>query len=327
MTGRASILVVGGAGYIGSHMVRQLDWAGHRVTTLDDLSTGHRDAVLAGDFVQGSCGDSAVLDELLGQRRFDAVMHFASFIQVGESVTAPGKYYQNNLCASLTLLDGLVRHGIRQFLFSSTAAIFGIPERIPIDEAHPQRPINPYGRTKWMLEQALVDYQQAHGLESVCLRYFNAAGAAPDAALGERHDPETHLIPLILQVAARRRPAIQVYGNDYPTPDGTCIRDYIHIEDLCTAHLLALDWLLAGGGSARYNLGNGQGFSVQAVIDAVRRLTGHPIPQTWVARRPGDPAILVADAAAIQQALGWQPRYPDLDTLIAHAWAFEQRRS
>ncbi|CAK0767857.1 Galactowaldenase [Gammaproteobacteria bacterium] len=219
-----------------------------------------------------------------------------------------------------------MRHGIRRFLFSSTAAIFGIPDHLPIDEQHPQRPINPYGRTKWMLEQALADYQQAHGLEAVCLRYFNAAGAAPDARLGERHDPETHLIPLILQVAAGRRPVIQVYGNDYPTPDGTCIRDYIHIEDLCTAHLLALDWLLSGGGSARFNLGNGQGFSVQAVIDAARRLTGRAIPQALASRRAGDPARLVADAQAIRQALGWQPRYPDLDTLIAHAWAFEQRR-
>ena len=318
------ILVVGGAGYIGSHMVKMLGRLGCQVTTLDDLSSGHRDAVLAGNFVLGSCGDRAVLDAVLS-RGFDGVMHFASFIQVGESVQHPDKYYQNNVVNTLTLLDAMRAHGIHRFIFSSTAATMGEPQYIPIDERHPQQPINPYGRTKLMVEQLLTDYDTAYGFKSVCLRYFNAAGADPEGELGERHDPETHLIPLILQAASGRRSHISVFGRDYDTPDGTCIRDYIHIEDLCSAHWLALQSLMQGGGSQAYNLGNGTGFSVQAVLDAAERVTGRTIPVVEAPRRAGDPARLVADSRLAREKLGWQPQYADLDTIIEHAWQWEQR--
>jgi UDP-glucose 4-epimerase len=321
----AHVLVVGGAGYIGSHMVLALDRAGHRVTVLDDLSKGHRDAVLAGRFVQGDLGDPAVLDPLLSEDRPDAVMHFAAFIEVGESVRDPAKYYRNNFARTQALLDAMRAHGVDAFIFSSTAAIFGEPRRVPIDEDHPKAPINPYGRSKWMVEQLLEDYDAAYGLRSVALRYFNAAGADPRCRTGERHDPETHLIPLVLQAASGRREAITVFGQDYDTPDGTCIRDYIHVEDLCEAHLLALEHLLAGGGSRRYNLGNGAGYSVREVIDAARRVTGRAIPQRYGERRPGDPARLVADAGRIARELGWAPRFPDLEDIVAHAWAWERR--
>jgi UDP-glucose 4-epimerase len=318
------ILVVGGAGYIGSHMVNMLAGQGARVTTLDDLSGGHRDAVLHGDFVLGNCGDAPLLADLLARHRFDAVMHFASFIQVGESVQKPEKYYQNNVVHTLTLLQAMLAHGVGHFIFSSTAATFGEPHYTPIDEDHPQDPINPYGRSKLFIEQALADLDRAHGLRSVCLRYFNAAGADPAGQLGERHDPETHLIPLVLQAANGRRPHIGVFGRDYDTPDGTCIRDYIHITDLCSAHALALRHLLAGGASQNFNLGNGQGFSVQEVIDTARRVTGREIAVVDGPRRPGDPARLVADSRRARQVLGWQPAYPELGTIIAHAWKWEQ---
>lgn len=317
------VLVVGGAGYIGSHMVKMLGRRGDQVTTLDDLSSGHRDAVLHGDFVLGSCGDRPLLDDVLSQG-FDAVMHFASFIQVGESVAQPDKYYANNVSHTLTLIDAMRAHGVSRFIFSSTAATFGEPLYSPIDERHPQQPINPYGRTKWIIEQALADYDRAYGFKSVCLRYFNAAGADPEGQLGERHDPETHLIPLVLQAASGRRPHISVFGRDYDTPDGTCIRDYIHIEDLCSAHLLGLQSLMQGEASQSYNLGNGNGFSVQEVIDAARQVTGRTIPVVEAPRREGDPARLVADAAMARQRLGWQPQYADLATIIAHAWRWEQ---
>jgi UDP-glucose 4-epimerase len=320
------ILVVGGAGYIGSHMVKMLGNFGCQVTTLDNLSAGHRDAVLCGNFVQGDIADRPLLDALLGQG-FDGVMHFASFIQVGESVQHPDKYYQNNVVNTLNLLDAMNAAGIKRFIFSSTAATFGEPLYSPIDEAHPQQPINPYGRTKWMVEQALADYDRAYGLKSVCLRYFNAAGADPEGQLGERHDPETHLIPLVLQVASGRRSAISVFGRDYDTPDGTCIRDYIHIQDLCSAHWLALQSLARGGPSQAYNLGNGNGFSVQEVIDVAERVTGRKIAVTDAPRRPGDPARLVADATQARRALGWAPEFSDLATIIAHAWQWETRTS
>jgi UDP-glucose 4-epimerase len=320
------VLVVGGAGYIGSHMVKMLGQQGCRVTTLDDLSSGHRDAVLCGDFVQGNFGDRAVLDAVLSQG-FDAVMHFASFIQVGESVQQPDKYYRNNVIYTLGLLDAMRAHGVNKFIFSSTAATFGEPQYSPIDERHPQQPINPYGRTKLMVEQALADYDKAYGFKSVCLRYFNAAGADPEGQLGERHDPETHLIPLILQVASGRRPHISVFGQDYDTPDGTCIRDYIHINDLCSAHWLALQSLMSGQSSQAYNLGNGNGFSVQEVIDAAKQVTGRNIPVQHAPRRAGDPARLVADATQARQKLGWQPQYADLATIVLHAWAWEQKQN
>jgi UDP-glucose 4-epimerase len=320
------VLVVGGAGYIGSHMVKMLGQQGCHVTTLDDLSSGHRDAVLCGDFVQGNFGDRAVLDAVLSQG-FDAVMHFASFIQVGESVQQPDKYYRNNVAYTLGLLDAMRAHGVNKFIFSSTAATFGEPQYTPIDERHPQQPINPYGRTKLMVEQALADYDKAYGFKSVCLRYFNAAGADPQGQLGERHDPETHLIPLILQAASGRRPHISVFGQDYDTPDGTCIRDYIHINDLCSAHWLALQSLMSGQSSQAYNLGNGNGFSVQEVIDAAKQVTGRNIPVQHAPRRAGDPARLVADATQARQKLGWQPQYADLATIVLHAWAWEQKQN
>jgi len=318
------ILVVGGAGYIGSHMVKLLGQQGCSVTTLDDLSSGHPDAVLFGELVQGNFGDPEVLDSVLS-RGFDAVMHFASFIQVGESVQRPDKYYRNNVTYTLGLLDAMRAHGVNKFIFSSTAATFGEPQYSPMDERHPQQPINPYGRTKLMVEQALADYDRAYGFKSVCLRYFNAAGADPEGLLGERHDPETHLIPLVLQAASGRRPSISVFGRDYDTPDGTCIRDYIHIQDLCTAHWLALQTLMRGSDSQSYNLGNGNGFSVQEVINTAEKVTGRKIPVLNASRRDGDPARLVADSRLAQEKLGWKPQYADLATIIEHAWGWEEK--
>ncbi len=318
-------LVIGGAGYIGSHMVKRLGQLGCAVTTLDNLSSGHRDAVLCGDLVVGDLADKALLADVLQPGRFDAVMHFASFIQVGESVQKPAMYYANNVTNTLHLLDAMRAAGVQRFIFSSTAATFGEPQYTPIDERHPQAPINPYGRSKLMIEQVLEDYDRAYGLKSVCLRYFNAAGADPQAELGERHEPETHLIPLVLQAASGRRADIAVFGRDYDTPDGTCIRDYIHINDLCEAHWLALQSLMQGASSQRYNLGNGAGFSVQEVIDTVRRVTCLPIAVREAPRRDGDPARLVADARLAREKLGWQPKFPDLETIVRHAWAWEKK--
>jgi UDP-glucose 4-epimerase len=321
-----NILLVGGAGYIGSHMLHLLLQAGHTVTTLDNLSSGYRDAVSGGDFVYGDIADSTLLDRLFSYNRFDAVFHFASFIQVGESVIKPDIYYQNNFVNTVNLLNAMLRHGVGNFIFSSTAAIFGELEYYPLDEAHPKAPVNPYGRSKLMVEQVLEDYDRAFGLKSICLRYFNAAGAHPEALLGERHLPETHLIPLILQAASGRRESVSVFGRDYPTADGTCVRDYIHVMDLCDAHQLALEKLCREGGcSAAYNLGNGNGFSVQEVIDSAERVTGRRINVIDAPRREGDPAHLVADSAIARQQLGWKPKYADLDTIIRHAWQWEQK--
>lgn len=318
------VLVVGGAGYIGSHMVKMLLAHGHQVITFDNLSGGFRDAVLGGEFVEGDLADRVALDNLFALHQPDAVMHFASFIQVGESVKLPDKYYRNNFSNTVNLLDAMVAHGVKRFIFSSTAAIFGEPEYVPIDELHPTRPLNPYGRSKWMVEQMLVDYGLAFGLRYVCLRYFNAAGADPAGLLGERHEPETHLIPLVLQAASGRRPHIAVFGRDYDTPDGTCIRDYIHIVDLCSAHLLALNKLSDGGQSNCFNLGNGEGFSVQQVIDAAQRITGASIQVVDAERRAGDPARLVADASRARRVLGWVPRHAELDAIIEDAWRWER---
>jgi UDP-glucose 4-epimerase len=304
-------------------MVKQLARSGTEVITLDNLSCGYRDAIKYGEFVEGDLGDPAVLDYIFSNYTVDAVMHFAAFIEVGESVREPALYYQNNVMNTMVLLDAMIQHDIAHFIFSSTAAIFGEPEYTPIDEKHNTNPINPYGRSKLMVEQILEDYDTAYGLKSTCLRYFNAAGADPDGELGERHDPETHLIPLILQAASGRREDIKVFGTDYPTEDGTCVRDYIHINDLCEAHSLALKHMQSTGNSARYNLGNGRGFSVQQVIDTTHKVTGRDFKVTVDTRRPGDPAVLVADSTLAQQQLGWQPRHTDLESIIATAWQWE----
>jgi UDP-glucose 4-epimerase len=319
------VLVVGGAGYIGSHMVKLLLEQGHEPITLDSLVTGHRDAVAGGEFFKVDLADGEALLRIIELRVFDAVMHFASFIQVGESVQKPGLYYRNNFTNTLNLLDAMVQAGVKRFIFSSTAAIFGEPQYVPLDEKHPQRPINPYGMSKKMVERVLQDYDGAHGLKSVCLRYFNAAGAHPDGSIGERHEPETHLIPLLLQAASGRRESVSLFGRDYETPDGTCIRDYIHVVDLCQAHLLALQWLMDGGDSEAFNLGNGSGFSVLEVIDAVRRVTQREFNVIDAPRRAGDPARLVADSRMIRQKLGWAPVYAELDTIVQHAWGWESK--
>ncbi len=321
------ILVVGGAGYIGSHMTWLLGQRGAQVTVLDNLSTGHHDAVLCGRLIVGDMADAALLGSLFAQHRFDAVMHFASCIQVGESVVDPAKYYVNNVSNTLALLGAMREHGVRQFVFSSTAAVFGEPLCSPIDEQHPRTPINPYGRTKWMIEQALDDYGHAYGLRSVSLRYFNAAGAHPDGLLGERHEPETHLVPLVLQAAAGRRPDVTVFGRDYDTPDGTCIRDYVHVMDLAEAHWQALHYLSAGGATRAFNLGNGDGYSVQQVVDAVRAVTGRPVALQEGPRRVGDPARLVANAALAREVLGWRPQYTSLQAIVRDAWRWESRGS
>lgn len=320
------VLVVGGAGYIGSHMVKRLAQSGHETVILDNFSTGHRDAVIAGSLIEGDLADRPGLERVL-RDGFDAVMHFASFIQVGESVREPAKYYRNNYANTLNLLEAMVAAGVTRFIFSSTAAVFGEPDYVPIDEAHAKRPINPYGLTKLMVEQTLADFDRAYGLRYAALRYFNAAGADPDGELGERHDPETHLIPLALRAVSGRGGPLKVFGRDYDTPDGTCIRDYIHVSDLCEAHLLALEALDAGGQSEAFNLGNGNGFSVQEVLDTVGSVTGARVPALDAPRREGDPARLVANAALAREVLGWRPRYQGLETIVAHAWAWERRQA
>lgn len=317
---KLTILVVGGAGYIGSHVVKHLLAAGHWPVTLDNLSSGHRDAVMGGDFFEGDLADRLLLDELFRKHAFDGVMHFSSFIEVGESVRDPSRFYCNNVMNTLALLDAMVAHRVQRLVFSSTAAVYGTPQYTPIDEAHPTQPINPYGWSKYMVEQILRDYDHAYGLKSISLRYFNAAGADPEGQLSERHDPETHLIPLLLQTAAGLRDSITVYGRDYPTADGTCVRDYIHVSDLAAAHERAMEHLVQGGETGSYNLANGDGYSVQQVIDAARKITGREIPCLEGLRRAGDPAVLVADAQAARRDLKWVPRFTGLETIIEHAW-------
>ncbi len=321
-----NILVVGGAGYIGSHMVKLLGNKGCQITVLDNLSSGHADAILFGDFVHADLSDVHLLDSLFSNHAFDVVMHFASSILVGESVSNPSKYYRNNVTHTQNLLDAMIKHNVKHFIFSSTAAIFGEPQYTPIDESHPKQPINPYGKSKWMVEQILEDYDHAYGLKSTCLRYFNAAGADPQSELGERHDPESHLIPLVLQAASGKRENITVFGRDYDTTDGTCIRDYIHVNDLANAHWLAIQKLRQKNESQRYNLGNGSGFSVQQVIDVCKHVSGESIVVSEGPRREGDPAILVADSSLAQKELGWRPEFADLEAIVTHAWAWEEKQ-
>jgi UDP-glucose 4-epimerase len=318
-------MVAGGAGYIGSHAVKQLIEAGHQVLTVDNLYRGHRQALHPqAEFQQLDLADTAALSGLLASRRIDCVMHFSALAYVGESVTDPLAYYHNNTAGTISLLRAMQAAGVRRFVFSSTCAVYGEPAEVPLVETMPQRPISPYGWSKYFVERILLDAAAADaGLGFVALRYFNVAGAAADGSLGEDHCPETHLIPLLLQAALGRREQIVVFGTDYPTPDGTCIRDYIHVEDLCQAHVAAMHAL--GPGDARfYNLGIGRGYSVRAVIDSVQRVTGRRVPLEFGPRRPGDPAALFADAKKIHAELGWQPRYTEIDPIVATAWNWHQ---
>lgn len=331
---RNHILVVGGAGYIGSHMVSALQDAGYQVVAFDNLSRGFADAVGSAPLVIGDLRSTADLDACFATHRIDLVMHFAALAYVGESVTEPELYYQNNVIGALNLLAAMRRHGVNRLVFSSTCATYGEPEFVPITESHPQCPINPYGRTKLMIEQALRDYALAYGTQSVSLRYFNAAGCDPQGRAGERHNPETHLIPLVLAEAMRIKQggnpadtALRVFGTDFATPDGSCVRDYIHVADLCQAHLRAAERLLANQmqGAEYYNLSNGTGFSVLEVIEACRRVTGQPIQYRTEARRAGDPGVLVGDARLAAEVLRWSPGWGDLDALIGTAWRYLRR--
>ena len=316
------VFVTGGAGYIGSHVVRLLLEAGHRVRVYDNLSEGHAAAVPEETLVRGDLMDAQTLVEALDDG-FDCVMHFAAHCYVGESMINPEKYYATNVVAGLRLLTAMRRAGVRRIVFSSSAATYGEPEQIPITEEHPQNPINAYGQTKLDFEHALGFYAGAYGLGYASLRYFNAAGAAPDGAIGEDHDPETHLVPIVLQVALGQRESVQIFGTDYPTRDGTCVRDYIHVYDLAQAHILAMERIEPGKG-CWYNLGNGNGHTVREVIDVARKVTGRKIPAEVGPRRPGDPPELVASSAKIMQELGWKPQYPDLETIVETAWRWHE---
>jgi UDP-glucose-4-epimerase GalE len=317
---RENILVVGGAGYIGSHMCKHLFNRGYQPIVLDNLVCGHRQAVKWGPFFEGSMRDAALLRKIFSDYPMAAVMHFAAFCYVGESVMEPAKYYENNVASTIALLEVMLEKKVSKFIFSSSCATYGEPTNIPIREDHPLKPISPYGRTKLMVEQILEDFREAYGLESVSLRYFNAAGADPDGELGEDHAPETHLIPLVLQTALGQRPSIDIFGDDYPTKDGTCIRDYIHVEDLAQAHLIGLERLLGGEAGGQYNLGNGEGHSVKEVIEIARNITGKPIPVRVVQRRKGDPAVLISSSEKAIRHLGWRPRFPGLEAVVETAW-------
>jgi UDP-glucose 4-epimerase len=318
------VLVCGGAGYIGSHMAQWLATRGIGVTVLDNLSTGHREAVRWGELIEADLLDPASLERAFAGRRFDAVMHFCARSLVGESMTQPYAYYANNVAGTLNLLEAMRRHEVDRLVFSSTAAVFGQPVSERIDEDHPKAPINPYGASKLMVERILADAAAAYGLRSVALRYFNAAGASVDASIGESHEPETHLIPNVLRAALGAGPGLKVFGDDYPTPDGTCVRDYVHVDDLAQAHQLALDYMDAHEGAHVFNLGNGQGFSVREVIAAASDATGRDIPYTLAPRRAGDPAVLVASSDKARAELGWAPAYTELAPIIASAWRWHQ---
>ncbi|NOY40881.1 MAG: UDP-glucose 4-epimerase GalE [Planctomycetes bacterium] len=319
-----NVLLTGGAGYVGSHAAWTMHRAGHDVWAYDNLCEGHRQAVPEGRLVVGDLMDRAKLEAALREHQIEAVMHFAAFANVGISVTNPAEYYQNNIVGTLSLLDAMRTANVNRIVFSSTCATYGTPEQVPITESEKQAPINPYGFTKLAIEHALADYAHAYDLGYAALRYFNASGASTESPIGEDHDPETHLIPLVLQVALGQRDHIKIFGNDYPTPDGTCIRDYIHVDDLATAHVAALE-KLAPGSQLKLNLGTGHGASVMQVVEACRQVTGHPIPIEIVGRREGDPAELVADATQANQTLNWQPKCTDIEAVVATAWQWHQK--
>jgi UDP-glucose 4-epimerase len=326
---KPTILVTGGAGYIGSHACLALKQAGYGVVVLDNLVYGHRDLVenvLQVELIVGDTNDRSLLDELFATHKIAAVMHFSAYTYVGESVTDPDKYYRNNFVGTLTLLEAMLAASIKQFVFSSTCATYGVPHTVPIPEDHSQNPINPYGFTKLAVERILMDFDVAYGLKSVVFRYFNAAGADPNGLLGEAHDPETHLIPLVLMAGLGKLESVSIFGTDYPTPDGTCIRDYIHVTDLADAHILGMKYLLQGGNTAVFNLGNGSGFSVKQVIETAQKVTGRDIKVVESERRAGDPPMLVGSSDKARKILGWKPQYADIQDIISHAWQWHQRR-
>ena len=319
-----AVMVTGGAGYIGSHTVAELLARGEDVVVVDSLETGHREAVLGGKLYECDLRDEAAMRKVFQENDIEAVIHFAANSLVGESMSKPAKYFHNNVYGTLCLLERMEEAGVNKIVFSSTAATYGNPERVPIEESDRTEPTNAYGETKLSMERMMRWFDHAHGIKFVSLRYFNAAGAHENGLIGEDHRPETHLIPVVLQVALGQREAISMFGDDYPTPDGTCIRDYIHVMDLADAHVLALEKLRGGGDSGIYNLGNGTGYSVREVVEAVRRVTGHPIPAKVEPRRAGDPAILVASSARTMSELGWNPKRTELEAIIASAWSWHQ---
>lgn len=326
---KSTILVTGGAGYIGSHAVLALKQAGYNVVIFDNLEYGHQelvDSVLGVELFVGDTRDRSSLDRVFATHKIDAVMHFAAYIAVGESVEKPGMYYENNVVGTLNLLEAMRAANIHKLVFSSTCAVYGIPETTPIVEDCPFAPISPYATSKLMVENILSDFDTAYGFKSVRFRYFNASGADPSGLLGEDHTPETHLVPLVLFAAMGKREHISVYGTDYPTPDGTCIRDYIHVQDLATAHVLGLGYLLTGGDSQVFNLGNGNGYSVKEVIETAKQVTGKEIKVVYGDRRAGDPSILVGSSDRVRKVLGWNPEFPKLEDIIAHAWQWHQQR-
>ncbi len=319
-----SVLVVGGAGYIGSHTVRELQKSGKEVVVYDNLSKGYRDAVNGYTLVVGDLLDQKCLMETIEKYQVDSVIHFAAFIEVGESMTDPEKYYLNNVSGTLSLLQVMRKTGVNRIVFSSTAAVYGEPEEVPITERCPKHPSSVYGNTKWMMEQILRDYDMAYGLKYTALRYFNACGAHVDGSIGEAHTPESHLIPIILQVLLGQREKVFIFGDDYDTPDGTCVRDYIHVTDLASAHVLSLKRLENGGSSTAYNLGNGNGFSVKEVIATVEKVTGEKVKVEMAKRRPGDPAVLIAGSKRAMEELHWKPEYQSLDKIIETAWSWHK---
>jgi UDP-glucose-4-epimerase GalE len=319
------VLVTGGAGYIGSHAAKALNRAGYRVVVFDNLVAGHRGAVRYGELVVGDVGDVGAVRDALRRHEIFAVMHFAAFLDVGESVREPAKYYRNNVTGALGVLEAMAAESVRYFVFSSTCATYGEPIETPISETHPQRPINSYGESKLAIERALPHFERAHGIRHVALRYFNASGADPDGEIGEDHAPEIHLIPRAIDAATGGR-GLQVFGDDYPTPDGTCLRDYIHVTDLADAHIKALESIAGQGASSAYNLGTGRPHSVREVIDAVARVTGRPVPFVFAARRPGDPAALYASADRARSELSWSPAFGDLATIVRTAWDWHRTR-